>query len=176
MVFSAKKVSPVVHSSSPFQQSSPVIIDSPCAHSLASFPGLPLRFYTASDQNWSRERPGKGLGTRLHTALCTRQCAQAHLHKAVCTRQCAQGSVHKLTCTRLCAQAQAVCTRQCAQGSVHKLTCTRQCAQAHLHKAVCTSSRAHRLCAQGSVHKAGAQAHLHKAVCIRQCAQGCVHA
>ena len=28
MIFSAKKVSPVVHSSSPFQQSSPVIIDS----------------------------------------------------------------------------------------------------------------------------------------------------
>ena len=28
MTFSAKKVSPVVHSSSPFQQSSPVIIDS----------------------------------------------------------------------------------------------------------------------------------------------------
>ena len=25
---------------------------------VALFPGLPLRFYTASDQNWSRERPG----------------------------------------------------------------------------------------------------------------------
>ena len=30
MVFSAKKVSPVVHSSGPYQQSSPVIIDSLC--------------------------------------------------------------------------------------------------------------------------------------------------
>ena len=37
---------------------------------LASFPGLPLRFYTASDQNWSRERPGNEANVMWYYVLC----------------------------------------------------------------------------------------------------------